>query len=366
MAQDHYRILGVGRNATSGEIKSAYRKLVLAHHPDRSNSKQSAEIFLKATEAYEVLGDQERRKHYDSRSDMEKRRDSQPPPTQTKTQSQPKPQESRSGPKVATVAADITKLTLIFTRGQYSESEKLARQILQKDGRQPIPYAVLGDIARAKGNLDEAAKMYAYAAQMDPRNPIYQQRHEELIRTYKGPKTADAATKASQKSVMTFIVGTLLVLCAAFYVMVAKEPAIAPGVSLISTWTLGLAIMLFLSGVSIGAVLCASNYIDRFNAMTITATGRVSSPIVALTSVAIVNFWAAAALYAVVSLAQRGYTYSHLRFMIAIAATTLVMVGAAALSVARFDPIQVFLWGGNITYLGGICGWMVADSFKRV
>ena len=162
------------------------------------------------------------------------------------------------------------------------------------------------------------------------------------------------------------MVGTLLVLCAAFYVMVAKEPAIAPGVSLISTWTLGLAIMLFLSGVSIGAVLCASNYIDRFNAMTITATGRVSSPIVALTSVAIVNFWAAAALYAVVSLAQRGYTYSHLRFMIAIAATTLVLVGAAALSVARFDPIQVFLWGGNITYLGGICGWMVADSFKRV
>lgn len=366
MAQDHYRVLGVGRNATSGEIKSAYRKLVLAHHPDRSPSKQSAEIFLKATEAYETLGDHERRKHYDAVSDMEKRRASQPPPTQPKAQPQPKPQETRSSPKVSTVAADVTKLTLIFTRGQYNESEKLARQILQKDGKQPIPYAVLGDIARAKGNLDEAAKMYAYAAQMDPRNPIYQQRHEELIKTHKAMKGHDAATKASQKSAMTFVVGTLLVLSAGLYVMLAKEPAIAPGLSLISTWTLGLAIMLFLSGVSTGAVLCASNYIDRFNASTITATGRVSSPIVALTTVAIVNFWAAAALYAIVSLAQRGYTYSHLRFVVAMGVTTVIMVGAAALSVVRFEPGQVFLWGGNITYLGGICGWMVADSFKRI
>jgi tetratricopeptide (TPR) repeat protein len=370
MAQDHYRVLGVGRNATASEIKSAYRKIVLVHHPDRSPTKQSSEIFLKATEAYEVIGDFDRRKQYDSALDHEQRRASQahsPPRPQTQTKAQPKPQENRSSPKVSTIAADVTKLTLIFTRGQYNESEKLARQILQKDGKQPIPYAVLGDIARAKGNLDEAAKMYAYAAQMDPRNPVYQQRHEELIRTHKPNRGGGYdATKASQKSVMTFVVGALLLLSAALYVVLAKEPLIAPAVSLINTWTLGLGIMLFLSGVSTGAVLCASNSIDRFNASTITATGRVSSPIVTLTTVAIVNFWAAAALYAIVSLAQRGYTQSHLRFVAGIAITTLVMVGAAALSVAKFDPLQVFLWGGNLAYLGGIVGWMVADSFKRV
>lgn len=370
MGQDHYRVLGISRNATAAEVKSAYRKLVLAHHPDRNPSKQSADLFLKATEAYEVLGDQERRKHYDVISDLEKRRTEQrpqqpQPKTQTQPKPQPKPQEGGSA-KVSTIAAEVTKLSVIFSRGQYHESEKLARAILQKDGKQPLPYAVLGDIARAKGNLDEAAKMYAYAAQMDPRNPIYQQRHEELIRTYQDKRNPDAATKASQKSVMTMVVGALLVLSSALYVMLAKEPVIAPSISLINTWTLGLGIMLFLSGVSTGAVLCASNYIDRFNASTITATGKVSSPIVALTTVAIVNFWAAAALYAVVSLAQRGYTYSHLRFVVAIAVTTLIMVGAAAMSVAKFDPMQVFLWGGNIAYLGGICGWMVADSFKRV
>ncbi len=367
MAQDHYRILGIGRNATSGDIKSAYRKLVLVHHPDKSPSKQSAEIFLKATEAYEVLGDSDRRKHYDGSLDYQKRHagQSQPRP-QTQTRPQPSPQATRTATKVTTVAADVTKLTLIFTRGQYTESESLARQIIQKDGKQPIPYAVLGDIARAKGKLDEAAKMYAYAAQMDPRNPIYQQRHEELIRNYQEKRSPSAATKATQKSVMTIIVGTLLVVSAGLYVMLAKEPIITPGLSLINTWTLGLVIMLFLSGVSTGAVLCAGDYIDRFNASTIVATGRISSPILMLAMVAVVNFWAAALLYAVVTIAQRGFTVSHLRFMIGIGVTTLIMAGAAALSTANFAPVQVLLWGGNLAYLGGICGWMVADSFKRI
>ena len=365
MAQDHYRILGLARNATSGDVKSAYRKLVLAHHPDKSSSKQSAEIFLKATEAYEILSDGDRRKHYDGSLDMETRRANQPR-TQTQTRPQPQQQPTKSATKISTVAADVTKLTLIFTRGQYSESEALARQIIQKDGKQPIPYAVLGDIARAKGKLDEAAKMYAYAAQMDPRNPIYQQRHEELIRNYKESRGSSAGIKATQKSVMTIIVGTLLVVSAGLYVMLAKEPVIAPGLNLINTWTLGLVIMLFLSGVSTGAVLCAGDYIDRFNASTIVATGKISSPILTLAMVAAVNFWAAAVLYAVVTITQRGFTVSHLRFIIGIGVTTLIMAGASALSVAGFAPLQVLLWGGNLAYLGGICGWMVADSFKRI
>ncbi|MEI8282932.1 MAG: J domain-containing protein, partial [Armatimonadota bacterium] len=114
MAQDHYRILGVSRNATSGDVKSAYRKIVLVHHPDKSNSKQSSEIFLKATEAYEILSDTDRRKHYDGNLDMRQRQANQPrPQTQTQARPQPQPAQSRTTTKVSTVAADVTKLTLI-------------------------------------------------------------------------------------------------------------------------------------------------------------------------------------------------------------------------------------------------------------
>lgn len=373
MQQDHYRVLGVARNATPNEIKSAYRKLVLAHHPDKSASRESADIFHRATNAYEVLGDAERRRHYDTVVAGEKRRTAQaqqptaPQSSAPRTQTQAQPQKAgTAGSKVTTVAADVTRLTLIFTRGNFVESEKLARAILNRDSRQPIPYAVLGDLARAKGNLDEAAKMYAYAAQMDPRNPIYQQRHEELVRTGRAePKTGRSAVK-EDRAILSVMVGALLLVSTALYIWIASEPAIAPGVSLVSTWTLGLVVMLFLAGVSVGAVMCSGNFLDRFSVSSTNSLGRVSSPILALTTVAIVNFWAAVALYAGISVAQRSFNISHLRFVAGIGLVVLVLTLACAGSATHFLPMQTLLWGGNIAYLGGICGWMIADSFKRV
>lgn len=375
MAQDHYRVLGVARNATPNEIKSAYRKVVLAHHPDKSATRESADIFFRATRAYEILGDPERRRHYDTVAAGEKRRVAQadrqtggsPSAARPQTQTQAQPQKAgTAGSKVSTVAADVTRLTLIFTRGNFVESEKLARAILNRDNRQPIPYAVLGDLARAKGNLDEAAKMYAYAAQMDPRNPIYQQRHEELVKTGRAePKSSRGAVK-EDRALLSAMVGALLLVSTALYVWVANEPAIAPGIGLISTWTLGLIVMLFLAGVSVGAVMCSGNFLDRFSVSSTNSLGRVSSPILALTTVAIVNFWAAVALYAGISVAQRSLNVSHLRFVAGIAVVVAVLSLACAGSSARYIPMQTFLWGGNLAYLGGICGWMIADSFKRV
>ncbi|MCS7205183.1 MAG: molecular chaperone DnaJ [Leptospiraceae bacterium] len=64
--KDYYEILGVSRNATLDEIKSAYRKLALKYHPDRNRDDPSAEEkFKEITEAYEVLSDPEKRAIYD-------------------------------------------------------------------------------------------------------------------------------------------------------------------------------------------------------------------------------------------------------------------------------------------------------------
>jgi molecular chaperone DnaJ len=64
--QDYYAVLGVPATATQDEVKKAYRKLAAKHHPDKNASDpKAAETFKGISEAYQTLGDAEKRKQYD-------------------------------------------------------------------------------------------------------------------------------------------------------------------------------------------------------------------------------------------------------------------------------------------------------------
>lgn len=63
--RDYYEVLGVDKNATEADIKSAFRKLAKKYHPDVSKEENAAEKFKEAQEAYAVLSDPEKRKQYD-------------------------------------------------------------------------------------------------------------------------------------------------------------------------------------------------------------------------------------------------------------------------------------------------------------
>src|ERR1700741_11788 len=66
--RDYYDILGVAKNASEDDIKKAYRKLAMKHHPDRNQgdgAKAAEERFKEAKEAYEMLSDAQKRAAYD-------------------------------------------------------------------------------------------------------------------------------------------------------------------------------------------------------------------------------------------------------------------------------------------------------------
>lgn len=68
MAQkDLYSVLGVAKSATQDEIKKAYRKLAMQYHPDKNKGdKKAEERFKEISAAYEVLGDEKKRKQHDA------------------------------------------------------------------------------------------------------------------------------------------------------------------------------------------------------------------------------------------------------------------------------------------------------------
>jgi len=64
--RDYYEVLGVQKNASKDDIKKAYRKLAIQYHPDKNpGDKKAEEKFKEATEAYEILGDDQKKAAYD-------------------------------------------------------------------------------------------------------------------------------------------------------------------------------------------------------------------------------------------------------------------------------------------------------------
>src|ERR1051325_4223767 len=64
--KDYYAVLGVSASATQDEIKKQYRKLAAKHHPDKNaGDPKAADRFKEISEAYQVIGDADKRKQYD-------------------------------------------------------------------------------------------------------------------------------------------------------------------------------------------------------------------------------------------------------------------------------------------------------------
>jgi DnaJ-class molecular chaperone len=70
---DYYKILGVTKDSNQTQIRKAFRKLALQHHPDKNkNSEESKHKFMEIVKAYEILSDEKSRERYDSNTISDK------------------------------------------------------------------------------------------------------------------------------------------------------------------------------------------------------------------------------------------------------------------------------------------------------
>jgi hypothetical protein len=196
---------------------------------------------------------------------------------------------------------------------------------------------------------------------MDPRNSTYLQRYEEVLARVRTTPDGKPRTDPSERLTLASLAYGVVCLLAAVFIVLSPERPVFGGLEVVKSWTVGLVAMLFLCGVAAGACLSVGEGLDRLDAY---AAGRIG-PTVALGLVSVVSFPAAAVLYLLLGLAQRGFNLSTTRLMIAIAVAVAFLAGGAALGRTGIQPLSVALWGGNLAYLGGLCGWAVADSLRH-
>jgi len=360
MAKTHYQSLGISPTATAAEVKSAYRALVKQHHPDQSRDPRSAAIFLEVQAAYEVLGDEPRRRDYDA---ILKRRTASPaaprPDSSRNSAARANPTESSPPPRgrptaeptaapsgPPPVAAEIMRLSKIFGQGRQAEAIDLARAIIERDPRQPLPYAVLGDIARGRGDINQAAKWYAYAAQFDPRNETYQRRYEELLLGSQVVTTRTGHTMvANPQSTSALVTAIFLALILAVGSMFPHGPE-AEAI---------IAILAFLAGTFLGGALAVGWWIDRLSA---TLRGHGIFMLLALA-----NMGASLGFYLLFSLATKGFNRS-LSGWFGVVIPAWILFALLALAGGGVSSLIVLTLIPSAIALGGLCGWAIGDALR--
>jgi len=132
--KDYYLSLGISRNATSGEIRTAYHKLAMRFHPDHNpNNKQAEEKFKEINEAYHVLSVPQERAHYDQRTRA-------PAPTQhsTGTQTGFRPQQQAHTTANARVPMNKEQAVKFVVQGlgSFQSRDDLIIALCEKTGMQ--------------------------------------------------------------------------------------------------------------------------------------------------------------------------------------------------------------------------------------
>lgn len=252
------------------------------------------------------------------------------------------------------------RLLGLLQANKYAEAEILARQMLQQESRQPVPYAVLGDIARFRGEVQKAIEYFGYAAQYEPRNTVYQRKYEELVSGASASPRVHSATHIPDPVMPPLLVACGLGVALACYVAIAPEKPL--GLPVVPRWTLGLIVMSLVSGLAMGIGLTLSGLLDNFKTTTGATLARFSpGTVVALLSV--FSFWIASLYYFVLGQTQGAFNRT-VSCVIGASIGLVVALSLAGLAKGPDFAVQNLLWSGNLVFLATFFGWWLTDSVR--
>jgi len=364
--QNHYEVLGLSMHATQEAIRRRYRELVRQYHPDVNPSLQAKEQFLRIQEAYQVLSDPERRRHYDALLRLQQ---GEPPSVRyTKPRVEPSsPQRaSRATSSQSNRSADEVRRVIMqaeraFLQGRLQDALYWAKQATRLAPRHPKGHEIIGDVYRTQGHYEAALNAYTYAVQLDPHNSDLQRKLDSVLtHTQASPPSPMRRNLPALKlppewklyAAQSLGWGTVLFLLTLAYTV--------PGAPSVLGWSLNLLAYLGLAGFLTGFLMAVSRWVapigDAFPWRR--GGGQISAGSV-LVGLSALCFPLAILLYTLLALTQGGLSRSVARVFGVSGALTL---GFALLY--PYDSLYTALFGGNLLFLALVGGWYLADNLR--
>jgi curved DNA-binding protein CbpA len=151
---NYYEVMSLDRSATQREIKLRYRELARIYHPDLAgNQTAGVRTFMQINKAYRALGDEERRKLYDTALDEEARADAE---------------KRRSVQYAVQITSNLRDATDAIMRGDQKTARVACEAVLKIVPNNPEALHIMGDVLTQMGETDAAIAAYRKSCESKP------------------------------------------------------------------------------------------------------------------------------------------------------------------------------------------------------
>lgn len=368
--KNHYETLGLPFGASAEQIRKRYRELVRRYHPDVNPSPNAKEQFLRIQEAYQVLSDPERRRHYDALLRM--RLQAGGSGTRGHAATSKSPSASTARPSESKVKLEEARRAILqaeqaFLQGRLRDALYWARQATRLQPRGPKGYEIMGDVYRVQGHYDAALNAYTYALQLDPHNPDLQQKFERVVQRTQTRPAPDVRASALPilrlpaewrlYAAQSLGWGAVVFLLGMTW-GVPGRPLEGLSAWLLSGWSVNLMVYLVVAGFLVGFLMRVSQWVSALrDALPWHRQGGRLSAGSVLVGLGILCFPLTLLLYTLLTLTQGGFGPSATRTLSAVGLLTVLFAW-----LYPYDTLGTLVVGGNLVFGGMLSGWYLGDQ----